>query len=407
MERVVGQLDALAKGCDEDDVAAFLNDTVFPSTATDASYGPTTGLSSSSSALMSQHLVPNNPESLVKVTQPKPDKLYGYSGEPDGAFTQLQMLAQSMLHPRISDYASATAQGLRFPFFAIEFKASGGTRGDLWVATNQCAGASAACLNAVHQLNYSLRQYQNAQRGVGNEQLVDNLSFCIAVDNNSAQLYISWKEDELKYYMQQIDAFLLWSPEHFQRFRKQVRNILDWGKNTRLKQIRDSLDIILEERRREAAETAKARQPPSNSSAPPSSGKRRKSSSSNSTSTRQGGQDGGASRGFQLDHNPAPLPSYSTAEPYNTFIPGSLPLIHETPVTYSGYSSSSQPYYGQLSSSSGLDGTSHGTNVAGAVSFSTSARPAAPPVEWPFRALPGAEDYWPGREGYDGRTRMP
>jgi len=34
----------------------------------------------------------------------------------------------------------------------------------------------------------------------------------------------------------------------FQNFREQVRNILDWGKDERLKHIRGALDIILEEK---------------------------------------------------------------------------------------------------------------------------------------------------------------
>lgn len=75
---------------------------------------------------------------------------------------------------------------------------------------------------------------------------VDNLSYCMAVDNNLAKLYISWREDNLSYYLQQIDTFVLSRPEEFKNFRKQVRNILDWGKDARLTQIGDALDIILE-----------------------------------------------------------------------------------------------------------------------------------------------------------------
>lgn len=205
---------------------------------------------------MSSHLIPNNPESQFRVSGPKPDLLYGYSGSlGDGAFTQTQFLAQGVLHPRNARFAEATTQGLRFPFFAIEFKAAGGTRGDLWVATNQCAGASSACLNAVYQLNTLLSEHPDVKR-------VDNLSYSIAVDNNTAQLYISWKEDDLNYYLQRIDAFLLSSPEHFKNFRKHVRNILDWGKGTRLEQIKGALDVILEENRKRASKAAKSRQPP-------------------------------------------------------------------------------------------------------------------------------------------------
>ncbi|KAF1963109.1 hypothetical protein CC80DRAFT_105671, partial [Byssothecium circinans] len=91
-------------------------------------------------------------------------------------FTQPQLLAETALHPRIPSYPAATSHGLRFPFLAIELKAAGGTRGDLWVAANQCAGASSACLNAMDQLNASLPKTQR----------IGNICCCIAADNNSA-----------------------------------------------------------------------------------------------------------------------------------------------------------------------------------------------------------------------------
>ncbi|PVH93676.1 hypothetical protein DM02DRAFT_541060 [Periconia macrospinosa] len=289
MKGAMYRLSTLAEGCDEDDVAAFLSDTIFPDPKIDPVYGPAAGLMSSSSAPMSQHLIPADPASPYKVSQPKPDKLYGYSGNTNRAFTQPQLLAQTTLHPQIPLYPAATSQGLRFPFFAIEFKAAGGTRGDLWVATNQCAGASSACLNAMDQLNASLRGTQR----------IDNVCCCIAADNNTAQLYISWKEDDLNYYLQQVDAFLLWSPEHFRNFRKQVRNILGWGKDTRLQQIRDALDIILTENRKEASESSKSRSPPFDGSST-SSDKRRQSSSRGNSSRSDSAQ--GQSIGAKEPH---------------------------------------------------------------------------------------------------------
>ncbi|KFA76931.1 hypothetical protein S40288_06181 [Stachybotrys chartarum IBT 40288] len=93
LNQVVGQLDILAEGCDEDDVVAFLNDTIFSNPQTDPAYGPTVGLASSSSALISQEVVPANPANPYKVTQPKIDKLYGYSENPNALFTQPQVLA--------------------------------------------------------------------------------------------------------------------------------------------------------------------------------------------------------------------------------------------------------------------------------------------------------------------------
>ncbi|KAK0613145.1 hypothetical protein B0T17DRAFT_511485 [Bombardia bombarda] len=281
-EQINGYLDRmedLQRGCTEADVEEFFTDTVFPKNS-DRTYGRPAGLESAKSSLISSHLIPNNPESQFRVSEPKPDLLYGYSGAlRDGAFTQPQFLAQEGLHPRNARFAEATTQGLRFPFFAIEFKAAGGTRGDLWVATNQCAGASSACLSAVDQLNTSLPDHQSVQ-------YIDNLSYCITVDNNTAQLYISWKEDGLNYYLQRVDAFLLSKPEDFKSFRKRVRNILDWGKDTRLTQIRVALDTILEENRKKAAEHAKSRQPPSDGSATTASKKRKPSSSCRNSSRR-------------------------------------------------------------------------------------------------------------------------
>lgn len=169
----IGRMENLQGGCTEADVEEFLTDTVFPKNS-DQNYGRSAGLESAKSALMSSHLIPNNPQSPFRVSGPKPNLLYGYSGAlRDGAFTQSQFLAQSSLHPHNIRFPEATAQGSRFPFFAIELKAAGGTHGDLWVAANQCAGASSACLNAVDQLNTALRDHQSVQR-------VDNLSYCIA-----------------------------------------------------------------------------------------------------------------------------------------------------------------------------------------------------------------------------------
>lgn len=79
--------------------------------------------------------------------------------------------------------------------------------------------------------------------------------------------------------MANVKSFLLQDPGHFIEFRKHVPNIIDWGKDKRLKEIRDSLNTLLEETRKRASEAAKSRQPPSDGSAT-SRGKRHKSSSS-------------------------------------------------------------------------------------------------------------------------------
>ncbi|KAH7175910.1 hypothetical protein EDB81DRAFT_874733 [Dactylonectria macrodidyma] len=214
IDEYLDSLDTLASGCNEAEVEEFFEDTVFPK-GYDATYGRQAGLGKAKSSPMSSSLVPNNPTCQFWVSQPKPDLLFGYyNALRDGAFTQSQFLTQGVLHPQNARCAEATTKGLRFPFFAIEIKAAGGTRGDLWVATNQLAGSSSACLNAVDRLNTSSSEASE--------------------------------------------------PEDFKNFRKQVRNILDWGKGTRLLQIKDALDRILEDNRKKATEQAKSRQPPSN-----------------------------------------------------------------------------------------------------------------------------------------------
>ncbi|KAK4151831.1 hypothetical protein C8A00DRAFT_16797 [Chaetomidium leptoderma] len=255
LKAFISRVEELERGCTKADVEALLKDSIFPRHA-DSVYGDTTGLDTATSALVAAHLVPHNPDNPLRISQPKPDCLYGYTNKTDGAFKASQLLAQVSMDPQNARFAQATSQGLRFPFLAIEFKGTGGTRGNLWVATNQCAGASAACLHAVDRLNVLLRAHERVKT-------VDNLSYAIAVDNNMAQLYISWKESQVNYSVQRVDTFMLSRPEEFSDFRKQVRNILDWGKDTRLMQIREALDTIVEENRKQATERAKSRSPPS------------------------------------------------------------------------------------------------------------------------------------------------
>lgn len=94
--------------------------------------------------------------------------------------------------------------------------------------------------------------------------------------------------------MANVKSFLLQEPEHYIEFRKYVRNIIDWGKDKRLKEIRDSLDSLLEESRMGVSEAAKSRQPPSDGSETSSkkhkpSTSRRNSSRSNSAQAHSGG----------------------------------------------------------------------------------------------------------------------
>ncbi|KAF3768457.1 hypothetical protein M406DRAFT_249949 [Cryphonectria parasitica EP155] len=157
----------------------------------------------------------------------------------------------------IVDYARRN-RDLMYPFFVIEFKGNGE---DLWVATNQCLGDSASCINIAERLNRQLRESKSSK-----VKPVNSTAFSIAMNGTEARLYVSWKHNELDYYMQKVKSFLLQDPEHYIEFRKHVKNIIDWGKDQRLKEIRESLDTLLEESRRRASEAAKSRPPPTKDS---------------------------------------------------------------------------------------------------------------------------------------------
>ncbi|KAK0741966.1 hypothetical protein B0T21DRAFT_360463 [Apiosordaria backusii] len=71
---------------------------------------------------------------------------------------------------------------------------------------------------------------------------VANFCCSLAIDNNLAQLHVSWK-DGTSFYIQQIASFLLSDPEHFIRLHAYVAAILEWGQG-RLENIRLALDYI-------------------------------------------------------------------------------------------------------------------------------------------------------------------
>jgi len=71
------------------------------------------------------------------------------------------------------------------------------------------------------------------------------------MSGTEARLYVSWKHNESDYYMVNVGSFLLQEPEHHIEFRKCVRNIVDWGKEKRLDEIRDSLDSLFGREREE------------------------------------------------------------------------------------------------------------------------------------------------------------
>ncbi|CAK7234482.1 hypothetical protein SCUCBS95973_008952 [Sporothrix curviconia] len=210
---------------------------------------------------MSEALVPDNPQTFSTVSLPQPDILYGYSLKPGGLsfFNEHQILAMESIHPHVKQYAMATGGGAGFPFLAVQFKAAtgGSEAGNLWTATNECAGAAAACLNAVLHLNESFKKHSangsGGNDGSGGSELpeaVENIAFAIAIDNRTALVYGAWMTEPgtpgATYCMQLIDEFVLSRPHEFVSFSQCVRNILNWGKGARRVSICNALDKIID-----------------------------------------------------------------------------------------------------------------------------------------------------------------
>ncbi|KAK4131323.1 hypothetical protein BT67DRAFT_363534, partial [Trichocladium antarcticum] len=204
----------------EPEVEEYFKGDIFPKSAASGA------LKRSDRQMMAKHQVPST-GSKLRVSTPVPDMVYGYRHE---AFPQQQTQLISMGTQPI-----ANTDRLTYPFFVIEFKGEGGS---LWVATNQCLGGSSSCVNIAERLNRQLQQYQ------GEVDPIDSATFSVAMSGTEARLYVSWKHNELDFYMRKIKAFALQEPEQYLEFRKYVRNIIDWGKDKRLQEIRDSLDFL-------------------------------------------------------------------------------------------------------------------------------------------------------------------
>ncbi|KAH7175927.1 hypothetical protein EDB81DRAFT_634757 [Dactylonectria macrodidyma] len=207
---------------------------------------------------MRYEVVPNTALNGMRVSTPIPDVLYGYD------------LKKAFPHQRahillLVQEVKANNSLLLYPFFTIKFK---GDRGSMWAATNQCLGAATSCVNLIEDLNHRLKC-------CGSSKVIENTAFSIATNGTEARLYATWKQDEL-YKTAPVQCFLLQDPQHHVEFRRWIYNILHWGRNERLKELHEAIDILLEEGRKRTSETAKSRVPPASNSAAQSRNKRRK-----------------------------------------------------------------------------------------------------------------------------------
>ena len=151
----------------------------------------------------------------LKMSCPKPDLLYGYSL---GAFTFAQ--AETLI--RMADDISANSQQLHFPFLVVEYK---GDQGSMYGATNQCMNAAAACMNLVDMVNAWVEDLRRKQPD-SNVSPVETAMFSIAMNASEANVHVSCKSGSATY-THWVAGFNVQDVDHFIRFRRMMRNIID------------------------------------------------------------------------------------------------------------------------------------------------------------------------------------
>ncbi|KAL9108748.1 MAG: hypothetical protein Q9227_006544 [Pyrenula ochraceoflavens] len=192
----------------------------------------------------------------IPLPKPKPDLAFGYS---ETAFTRNQLGTIDLL---VDDQFGRSYvfpdQKLRFPFLNIECK-SQAKNGTHYIATNQAAGAGAIALNGNMDL---------IQRSVGMEKFDHDEPhfFSVTMDHELARVNVHWlrappQGEQCSFHTEGLSKHLLDDANGIRAVIRAIKNILDWGADSRLRALCKALDAYREivVRNREAA-NAQARQ---------------------------------------------------------------------------------------------------------------------------------------------------
>lgn len=191
--------------------------------------------------------------SPLPLPKPKPDLAFGHS---PAAFNEEQLTTIDLL---VDDHVGRSYaipdQKLRFPFFNVEFK-SQAKNGSLYVATNQVAGAGAIAMNANLELisrSFGLESFDFDQPQF----------FSVTLDHKTACVNVHWiadraDEGQYSFHLEELSTYLLKDANGVRALRRAIKNILDYGSDTRLQHLCDALDayrnVIIAEREAATAE---------------------------------------------------------------------------------------------------------------------------------------------------------
>lgn len=228
--------------------------------------------------------------------QPQPDEVVGYLLSNDrrpgkDIFNQRQYRALEQIHAHNKHFSEAVYQ-VAAPFLVVNYTANSMVRTDLFTATNRSAGAVAAFLKLIEQLNHTLATFVDVNKDEVVEQDIDaesvrvfngsvssdnscentkstdgadkrlvphpravqNIAYAISIDLNIAQIFVCWLEEDkpfslgwAPYRLQEVSSFALRDPRQLVMFHQELLNILEWGMGERLKAFKKALDVIADE----------------------------------------------------------------------------------------------------------------------------------------------------------------
>lgn len=203
--------------------------------------------------------VPLDPSILTNplpLPKPKPDLAFGYS---QAAFTRNQLgTIELLVDDQFGRSFAVPDQKLRFPFLDIEFK-SQAKNGTHYIATNQTAGAGAITLSGNMDLT---------QRSFGTEKIdyEEPQFFSVTLDHQLACVNVHWIKAPVdggnhSFHVEGLSKHLLNDANGLRAVTRAIKNILDYGADTRLRTLCEALDAYREivVRNREAANPQRPR----------------------------------------------------------------------------------------------------------------------------------------------------
>ncbi|KAJ4260979.1 hypothetical protein NW757_001369 [Fusarium falciforme] len=141
----------------------------------------------------------------------------------------------------VIDDGKATESNLFYPFLTVQMQGHGfGSDGCMHKATNECMIASSICVRMLDRLNQRLAVRQRGDTST----MINSAAFSIAMNGAVARIYVTFAFDEMRDHVHKVDSFVLENPSHYRKFHRYIQSIIDWGKNERLREIRDAIEVI-------------------------------------------------------------------------------------------------------------------------------------------------------------------